>query len=256
MPASRIEIDWLGGNCPVQAEGRIDGEPFYFRARGSRWSLSVGGPDTITEPDWFYAENYGDGPFDAGWMPDEEAAAFIARAVDLRADGHPGEDCGPKRRTAAQFAAPVAAEDFMPFLRLGAMVRQPGGPDARERMSRQILREFALPIPVSRIALEIEEEIGKTSERLAELDAYWKLTASRSEVVAGICDALIERSQHAKAIGASLALRLVRAFGPAATCVVEDLDLSGLKDMKERSEVVVTLASRILAAETGEPVPA
>lgn len=24
-----IEIDWLGGNCPVQAVGKIDGEPFY-----------------------------------------------------------------------------------------------------------------------------------------------------------------------------------------------------------------------------------
>lgn len=29
------------GNCPVQAEGTIDGFPFYFRARGGSWKLSI-----------------------------------------------------------------------------------------------------------------------------------------------------------------------------------------------------------------------
>lgn len=38
-----IIIDSFGGNCPVQAEGTIDGKPFYFRARGSSWSMSIGG---------------------------------------------------------------------------------------------------------------------------------------------------------------------------------------------------------------------
>ena len=40
-----IIIDSFGGNCPVQAEGTIDGKPFYFRARGSSWSMSIGGDD-------------------------------------------------------------------------------------------------------------------------------------------------------------------------------------------------------------------
>ena len=29
------------GACPVQAEGTVDGLPFYFRARGGEWTLSV-----------------------------------------------------------------------------------------------------------------------------------------------------------------------------------------------------------------------
>ena len=33
-----LMIDWCGGNCPVQAEGKINGKPFYFRARGECWS--------------------------------------------------------------------------------------------------------------------------------------------------------------------------------------------------------------------------
>ena len=34
MIDSRVEIDWVGGNCPVQAEGRIGGKPFNFRGVG------------------------------------------------------------------------------------------------------------------------------------------------------------------------------------------------------------------------------
>lgn len=78
-----IVIDEIGGNCPVQAEGTIDGTPFYFRARGARWTLSVGGRDVILEPDWFHEEPYGDGPFDAGWMSLEEARGFIAAGAGL-----------------------------------------------------------------------------------------------------------------------------------------------------------------------------
>src|SRR5947207_1752971 len=43
MPAlfSPIQIQWLSGFCPVQALGRVDGLPFYFRARGGYWVFSV-----------------------------------------------------------------------------------------------------------------------------------------------------------------------------------------------------------------------
>lgn len=90
-----IEIDWLGGNCPVQAEGRIDGEPFYFRARGEHWSLSVGsyheictdlavhGRDVIGNPRWEHEEEWGDGPYDAGWMPEDEARRMIEKGATL-----------------------------------------------------------------------------------------------------------------------------------------------------------------------------
>lgn len=75
-----VQIDQIGGNCPVQAEGTIDGEPFYFRARGNRWSIGIGG-DTVSAPSWFYQEPYGKEPFLAGWMSPGQARAFIAEAA-------------------------------------------------------------------------------------------------------------------------------------------------------------------------------
>lgn len=78
-----IEITSLGGNCPVQAEGFIDGQPFYFRARGNRWTMGIGGADTVLSPDWFHEALYGDAPFAAGWMDDDEARHFIAEAAAL-----------------------------------------------------------------------------------------------------------------------------------------------------------------------------
>lgn len=75
-----VAIDSIGGNCPVQAEGTINGLRFYFRSRGEHWSVEVhptaSGP-YLDWPDdgaeWVYEEEYGDGPFDAGWMPEHEA---------------------------------------------------------------------------------------------------------------------------------------------------------------------------------------
>lgn len=77
-----LVIDTLGGNCPVQAEGTLDGKEFYFRARGERWSFAVGG-DVIMSPEWYHEEPYGDEPFAAGWMTEEEARGFIDKAVAL-----------------------------------------------------------------------------------------------------------------------------------------------------------------------------
>lgn len=81
-----VKIDWLGGNCPVQAEGTINGKPFYFRARGEEWSLSIGGDDVVGDPDWYYEEPYGDEPFMAGWMSDHEARVFIAKGARVFAE--------------------------------------------------------------------------------------------------------------------------------------------------------------------------
>jgi hypothetical protein len=75
----KIEIRWIGGNCPVQGEGTIDGQEFYFRARGEHWSIGIGG-DPVGEPEWYYEEGYGSWP-DAGWMPEDEARAFIMAAA-------------------------------------------------------------------------------------------------------------------------------------------------------------------------------
>ncbi|GHE77775.1 hypothetical protein GCM10019059_40960 [Camelimonas fluminis] len=77
-----LDIHWLGGNCPVQGEGTLDGREFYFRARGSHWTFAVGG-DVIASPDWVHEEPYGTGPFDAGWMSEDDARACIAKATGL-----------------------------------------------------------------------------------------------------------------------------------------------------------------------------
>lgn len=76
-----IEIDWLRGNCPVQAKGRIDGEPFYFRARGEHWSLDIGGADPVDEGDWWTQEEWPGGPYAAGWMSYDDARACIERGA-------------------------------------------------------------------------------------------------------------------------------------------------------------------------------
>lgn len=74
----------IGGNCPVQAEGTFDGLHFYFRARGDGWQFHV----APTNEDIFgehelacYGRDYGDGPFDAGWMPQHEALGFIVQSI-------------------------------------------------------------------------------------------------------------------------------------------------------------------------------
>jgi hypothetical protein len=90
MPSKvKYTIDYIGGNCPIQLEGQVGSKKFYFRARGNRWSVSIG-EDPIPQPDWVYLEQYGEEKFAAGWMSEEEAIVFLKKALQLYADGHPG----------------------------------------------------------------------------------------------------------------------------------------------------------------------
>lgn len=72
-------IDNLGGQCPVQGTGNVRGKPFYFRARGDSWYVSVGDAD---RPDWFHEEPYGEDGFAAGWMTHDEARSFIVTTLE------------------------------------------------------------------------------------------------------------------------------------------------------------------------------
>jgi hypothetical protein len=45
--------------------------------------MSIGGGDVIGSPKWYYDEEYGEGPYEAGWMSEEEALVFINKAVAL-----------------------------------------------------------------------------------------------------------------------------------------------------------------------------
>lgn len=75
-----LYIDWIEGNCPVQSEGTFDGIPYYFRARGAWWSLDLGVEgETITKT---WGNPYGNGPFDAGWMSEDEAREFITQCYN------------------------------------------------------------------------------------------------------------------------------------------------------------------------------
>lgn len=92
---STLKIEMLGGNCPVQAEGTVAGRPFYFRARGERWRMQVhptvdsacpyiDWPEDELEAAaaiWERSAEWGDGPFAAGWMPEEEARAIIEKCA-------------------------------------------------------------------------------------------------------------------------------------------------------------------------------
>lgn len=91
--ADIVKIEQIGGNCPVQAEGKIDGQPFYFRARGESWSIGIGG-DVVGAPDWYYDEDYPGGQFAAGWMTEAEARAFINQAAEQYLARHESNDDG------------------------------------------------------------------------------------------------------------------------------------------------------------------
>jgi len=93
MADLEVEIDTIGGACPVQAEGRINGKPFYFRARGAAWRLNIGGDDDqlVLTPEWSYGEPYGNEAFAAGWMSEDEARGFIWRAARMYAEGQEGD---------------------------------------------------------------------------------------------------------------------------------------------------------------------
>lgn len=95
---NQLKIAWLGGNCPVQAEGTVGGKPFYFRARGEHWSMGIGGDpvghpsDPEDErPEWHRQRAWGDGPFAAGWMEEDEARRLIEECAADYLAGKPGE---------------------------------------------------------------------------------------------------------------------------------------------------------------------
>lgn len=78
------------GHCPVQAEGTIDGFPFYFRARWDAWSLRVAAEkngDPILHSTWMHEEEYpGGGEYGAGYASKEECVEFINKCAKLWAE--------------------------------------------------------------------------------------------------------------------------------------------------------------------------
>ena len=79
---------FTGTAAPVQAEGTIDGIPFYFRSRWDRWTFGVASlkqPDPVlveSEGDAFFrTEKYRKYRFSASFMPLNEAKEIIERCI-------------------------------------------------------------------------------------------------------------------------------------------------------------------------------
>lgn len=86
-----LKIDMIGGNCPVQAEGTVNGQPFYFRARGEHWSMGIGG-DPVGEPKWYREREWPGGEYAAGWMDEKEALSLIESTAAAFIAGEPSEN--------------------------------------------------------------------------------------------------------------------------------------------------------------------
>jgi hypothetical protein len=80
---SSFVLTELAGFCPVQAEGFVDGEYFYFRARGSHWRFELGGNESGTKgAKWWHEEYWPDETgVEAGYLSDEDAIRCIIGAV-------------------------------------------------------------------------------------------------------------------------------------------------------------------------------
>ncbi|MGO4441194.1 hypothetical protein [Rhizobium sp. RAF56] len=80
-----FKLTELSGYCPVQGQGQLDGQYWYFRARGSSWRFELGGNDSGSKvPVWWHEEYWpNDTGFEAGYLTDEEAISCILKAVEL-----------------------------------------------------------------------------------------------------------------------------------------------------------------------------
>jgi hypothetical protein len=92
-----IYTEEIGGHCPVQAEGTINGYPFYFRSRHQHWALYVGPMGktaNMSDREWCFREEYpgckDETPMDyhghlvyfsAGTAERKECEEFIERAA-------------------------------------------------------------------------------------------------------------------------------------------------------------------------------
>lgn len=78
-----VHLDYLGGNCPVQGEGKIDGYDIYFRSRGDNWTFDIGESPILGQNSIFSVRgNFGDWPR-AGWMPWFRAYRIIYKCIKL-----------------------------------------------------------------------------------------------------------------------------------------------------------------------------
>lgn len=128
-----VQIESIGGMCPVQGYGTIDGERFYLRYRHDCAELYVG-PEEEQELDEFglremmpdlhnprlYAEiNNVTGEYDRGWLDENQARLLLDKLIELLKPPAEWEHGTGMEQLAAQV-------EF-----LSKMMRQRDGEDAR-----------------------------------------------------------------------------------------------------------------------------
>jgi hypothetical protein len=70
------------GYCPRQAWWVLDGKYYYFRARGSQWSLEISETD-LGENIWSYCEkNYKEWP-ECGYLEEWECIKLVNKAMKV-----------------------------------------------------------------------------------------------------------------------------------------------------------------------------
>lgn len=114
-----VVIRWIGGNCPVQAEGTFDGVPFYFRARGTSVTCEVGS-------DWCWEGPVYDWPY-AGWIPEERGESYIDEAYRRWKTGNWMETIAETRAKNAERAKMLA----------DAIAATTNSPQSRETINRR-----------------------------------------------------------------------------------------------------------------------
>lgn len=70
---------WSGevfGEVPVQGMGELEGETWYFKARGSNWTFEIQGQNPFRK-----SEPWGDWP-EAGYMPHKIAWTIITGIIE------------------------------------------------------------------------------------------------------------------------------------------------------------------------------
>ena len=78
--ARDIAIEFTSLVAPVQAEGRVAGHPFYFRARFSAWTFAIALIDALDPVDIDATTAAATGFFRAGKVAGAYGASYMARA--------------------------------------------------------------------------------------------------------------------------------------------------------------------------------
>lgn len=79
-----LVVESIGGMCPTQAKGTMNGNPFYFRARHGVWALTVvrPGKDAVcpdSKDDVLLYEEGDD--LTHGWMEKSKVMAILQKAI-------------------------------------------------------------------------------------------------------------------------------------------------------------------------------